>query len=56
MASPRTHPSDPQSGTGTTQMQGAFRTQSGAEAREGEGEGEHLTERARRKAGELAGA
>ena len=53
MASPRTHPSDPQSGTGTTQMQGTSRTQSGAAAREGEGE--HLTERAQRKASELAG-
>ena len=53
MTSPEKNPSDPLSGTGTTQMQGASQTQSGAEATQGEGE--HLTERARRKAGELAG-
>jgi uncharacterized protein YjbJ (UPF0337 family) len=52
MASTEKNPSDPLTDTGTTQMQGATQTQSGAEA---QGEGEHLTERARRKAGELAG-
>ena len=53
MTSPEKNPSDPLSGTGTTQTHGASQTQSGAEATQGEGE--HLTERARRKAGELAG-
>jgi hypothetical protein len=49
MTSPEKNPSDPLSGTGRSQMQGT----SGAEATQGEGE--HLTDRARRKAGELAG-
>jgi hypothetical protein len=49
MTSPEKNRSDPLSGTGTSQMQGT----SGAEATQGEGE--HLTDRARRKAGELAG-
>jgi hypothetical protein len=53
MASPERNRSDSQPGTGTTQTQGTPRTQSGAEATHGERE--HLTERARRKAGELAG-
>jgi hypothetical protein len=53
MASTEKNPSDPVTGTGTTQMQGTTPTQSGAEAIEAEGE--HLSERARRKAGELAG-
>jgi hypothetical protein len=49
MASPG-NPSDPLSGAGTTETQGTNQTQSGAEAH---GEGEHLTDRARRKAGEM---
>ena len=53
MTSSERNPSDPLSGSGTTQMQGMSQTQSGAEATQEEGE--HLTERARRKAGELAG-
>ena len=53
MTSSEKNPSDPLSGSGTTQMQGMSQTQSGAEATQEEGE--HLTERARRKAGELAG-
>jgi hypothetical protein len=53
MTGPEKTPSDPLSGTGTAQMQGTSQTQSRAEATQGEGE--HLTERARRKAGELAG-
>ena len=53
MTSPEKNPSDPLSGTGTTQTHGASQTQSGAEATQAEGE--HLTDRARRKAGELAG-
>jgi hypothetical protein len=52
MTSPE-NPSDPLSGTGRTQMQGTSHTQSGAETTQGEGG--HLTERARRIAGELAG-
>jgi hypothetical protein len=47
MANPERNPSDSLPGTGTTQ------TQRGAAATQGEGE--HLTDRARRKAGELAG-
>lgn len=50
MASPGTNPSDPLSGAGTTQTQGTHQTHSGAETH---GEGEHLTDRARRKAGEF---
>ena len=56
MANPG-NPSDPLAGAGTTQTQGTTKTQSttqtGAEA--AQREGEHLTERARRKAGEFAG-
>jgi hypothetical protein len=44
---------NPLSGPGTTQMQGTSQTQSGAEATQGQGE--HLTDLARRKVGELAG-
>ena len=55
MARPGTNPSDPVSGTGTTQgttqTPGTTQTQSGAGA--AHGEGEHLTDRARRKAGEV---
>jgi hypothetical protein len=50
MASPGSNPSDPLSGAGTTQTQGTTQTHSGAEAH---GEGEHLTDRAKRKAGEM---
>jgi hypothetical protein len=53
MTSPEKNPSDPLSGTGPTQIQGTSQIQSGAEATQGGGE--HLTERARRKAGELVG-
>ena len=55
MANPA-NPSDPLSGAGTSQTQGTAQTQGpnqtygGAEPH---GEGEHLTDRARRKAGEL---
>jgi hypothetical protein len=45
------NPSDPLTGAGTTQTQGMNQTQSGAEA--AQGESEHLTDRAKRKAGEL---
>ena len=48
MANPG-NPSDPLAGAGSTQTQGTTQTQSGAEA--AQGAGEHLTERARRKAG-----
>jgi hypothetical protein len=48
MASPG-NPSDPLSGAGTTETQGTTQSQSGAEA----AQGEHLTERARKKAGEM---
>jgi hypothetical protein len=51
MASHEKNPSDP--GAGTTQMQGTTRSESGAEATQKEGE--QLTKRARRKAGEFAG-
>jgi hypothetical protein len=51
MASSGMNPSDPLSGAGTTQTQGATETESGAEA--AQREGEHLTDRARRKAREL---
>jgi hypothetical protein len=54
MANPG-NPSDPLSGAGTTHTQGTTKTQSttqtGAEA--AQGEGKHLTDRARRKAGEM---
>jgi hypothetical protein len=54
MANPG-NPSDPVSGAGTTHTKGTTKTQSttqtGAEA--APGEGEHLTDRARRKAGEV---
>ena len=52
MTSPEKNPSDPLSGTGTTQMQGTSQTQRGTEATQ---RGGHLSEHARRKAGELAG-
>jgi hypothetical protein len=49
------NPSDPIAGTGTTQTKGTTKTQSttqtGVEA--AQGAGEHLTDRARKKAGEL---
>jgi hypothetical protein len=49
MASPEKNRSDPLSGAGTTQTHRATQSDTAA------AQGEHLTERARRKAGELAG-
>jgi hypothetical protein len=51
MATPETNPSDPLSGVGTSQSPDTIQSESDTAAEQGE----HLTERTRRKAGELAG-